>query len=84
MLEYDYQLIALANGWLKLKLGWYHPLAQQYIGWGLEFKCFTTAEEAVKYMMEVTMYPEYFEYSHCVLYGFGPSKCEWMIPGYEA
>ena len=25
--------------------------------------------------------PEYFEYSMCVLYGVGPSKCEWMVPG---
>ncbi len=54
MLEYDYQLIAFANGWLKLKRGWYHPLAWQYIGWDLEFKCFTTAEEAVKY--QITTY----------------------------
>lgn len=46
MLEHDYQLIVLANGWLKLKRGWYHPLALQYIGWSLEFKFFTTAEEA--------------------------------------
>lgn len=53
MLEYDYQLIAYVNGWFRLKRGWYHPLALQYHGWDLEYKCFTFAEEAVKYQREM-------------------------------
>jgi hypothetical protein len=52
MFEYDYELIAIVNGWLKLKRGWYHPFALAYIGWDSEYLHFTSAREAVMYQIE--------------------------------
>ena len=53
MFEYDYELLAIVNGWLRLRRGWYHPFALAYIGWEFEYRCFTSAEKAVMYQIQV-------------------------------
>lgn len=50
----DFDAHAISQGWLKLKLGWYHPLARSYPGWGAEFRSFRTASEALAYQFSVT------------------------------
>lgn len=55
MNELDYELIAIVNGWFKLRLGWYHSFAQAYVGYDLAPLCFISAEEAVKYQITTFM-----------------------------
>lgn len=51
MNEDDYALIAMTNGWMKFKRGWYHPFALSYLGWGNEYRCFKSAEQAIQYQL---------------------------------
>jgi hypothetical protein len=41
----DYEERAIAAGWFKLKLGWYHVNAWDYAGWFDSPKCYKTARE---------------------------------------
>jgi hypothetical protein len=55
MSEQDFELIAITNGWLRLKRGWYHPFALAYIGWNLEPLCFKSAKAAIRYQRETAL-----------------------------
>lgn len=52
MLNYDYELIALACGWLCSKRGWWHPNALDMHGWWCAIRRFKTAREAILFQRE--------------------------------
>lgn len=44
----DYDAIAHSWGWFKLRRGWYHPFAEQYVGYVGYPMCYPTSEQLCK------------------------------------